>query len=252
GHLDHGGHWRDEPEWPLRRARPTSYYLHADGTLGPHAPTDAAAATTYHYDPRDPVPTIGGNISAAEIIMPAGGFDQRGRPGLFGCTDTLPLNARHDIVTFQTPPLGADTEVTGPISVRLWASSSAVDTDFTAKLIDVYPPNVDYPDGYALNIGDSIIRARYRDDRATPTLMTPGEIYHFDIILYPTSNIFARGHRIRLDMSSSNYPRFDINPNTGDPLGTSGRSIVAENTIYHDAAHPSHITLPVIAMSDEQ
>jgi len=252
GHLDHGGSWRDESEWPLRRARPTPYYLHADGTLGPEPPTDEAASTPYQYDPRHPVPTIGGNISAAEIIMPAGGFDQRGRPGLYGCTDTLPLNARHDIVTFQTPPLETDTEVTGPMSVRLWASSSAVDTDFTAKLLDVYPPNVDYPDGYALNIGDSIIRARYRDDRATPTLMTPGTIYPFDIILYPTSNIFARGHRIRLDISSSNYPRFDINPNTGDPLGISGRSIVAENTLHHDDAHPSHLTLPVVGRGESR
>jgi uncharacterized protein len=112
-------------------------------------------------------------------------------------------------------------------------------------LIDVYPPNVDYPDGYALNIGDSILRARYRDDRAAPTPMTPGTVYPFAIVLYPTSNVFAKGHRVRLDISSSNYPRFDVNPNTGDPLGTSGRSIVAENTLYHDAAHPSYITLPV-------
>lgn len=246
GHLDHGGYWRDEAEWPLRRARPTPYYLHADGSLTPDAPKKQDASTTYRYDPNNPVPTIGGQISAAEIVMPAGGYDQRGRPGLFGCTDTLPLNARHDILTFQTPPLEVDTEVTGPIRVQLWASSSAVDTDFTAKLMDVYPPNVDYPDGYALNINDSIIRARYRDDRTTPTLLTPGEIYPFEIVLYPTSNLFARGHRIRLDLSSSNYPRFDANPNTGDPLGTSGRTVVADNTIYHDAAHRSQITLPVV------
>ena len=142
--------------------------------LRPDAPTEAAASTTYRYDPRDPVPTIGGNISAAEIVMPAGGYDQRGRPGLYGCTDTLPLNARHDILTFQTPPLEADTEVTGPISVHLWASSSAVDTDFTAKLIDVYPPNVGLPGRLRPEHRRHIIRARYRDDRATPTLMTPG------------------------------------------------------------------------------
>jgi putative CocE/NonD family hydrolase len=178
--------------------------------------------------------------------MPPGGYDQRCRPGLYGCQDTLPLAARHDILVFDTPPLAADTEVTGPISVHLWAASSAVDTDFTAKLLDVYPPSADYPDGYALNIGDSIIRARYREDRATPRLLTPGEVYPFEIVLYPTSNVFARGHRIRLDISSSNYPRFDVNPNTGEPLGRSRRLLVAENTIHHDAARPSHVTLPIV------
>jgi uncharacterized protein len=246
GRLDHGGRWRDEAAWPLRRARPTNYYLHPDGRLRTDPPGEGLASTTYRYDPRDPVPTIGGNISASNEVMPPGGYDQRCRPGLYGCQDTLPLAARHDILVFDTPPLDADTEVTGPISVHLWASSSAVDTDFTAKLLDVYPPSADYPDGYALNIGDSIIRARYREDRATPTLLTPGEVYPFEIVLYPTSNVFARGHRIRLDISSSNYPRFDVNPNTGEPLGRSRRTLVAENTIHHDAARPSHVTLPIV------
>jgi putative CocE/NonD family hydrolase len=246
GHLDHGGRWRDEQDWPLRRARPTPYYLHADGSLRLEVPGEDRAATTYRYDPRDPVPTIGGNISAAEEVMPAGGFDQRGRPGLYGCSDTLPLNARPDVLTFQTAPLAEDVEVTGPISVRLWVASSAADTDFTAKLLDVYPPNEDYPDGYALNIGDSIIRARYREDRVRPTPLVPGVTYPCEIVLYPTSNVFARDHRIRLDLSSSNFPRFDVNPNTGDPLGTSGRAIVAENTIYHERVHPSHIILPIV------
>lgn len=250
GCLDHGGRWRDEEGWPLARAVPTNFYLHGDGALRPEPPAEPRSSTTYRYDPRDPVPTIGGNISAANEILPPGGFDQRCRPGLYGCKDTLPLAARHDVLVFQTAPLAADTEVTGPIGVRLWASSSAVDTDFTAKLIDVYPPNIDYPDGYALNIGDSIIRARYRADRARPELMTPGEIYPFEIVLYPTSNVFARGHRIRLDISSSNFPRFDANPNTGEPLGASGRTVVAENTLYHDADYPSRITLPVV--SDER
>lgn len=246
GRLDHGGHWRDEPAWPLERARSTPYYLHGDGTLRTDPPAGEGACTTYRYDPADPVPTVGGNISAAEEVLPAGGFDQRGRIGLFGCRDTLPLNARHDVVTFQTAPLERDTEVTGPISVRVYLSSSAVDTDVVAKLVDVYPPNQDYPDGYALNIGDSILRARYRDDRAHPEPMTPGAIYALDVVLYPTSNVFASGHRIRLDISSSNFPRFDVNPNTGAPLGVSGRAVVADNTIHHDATHPSHLTLPVV------
>jgi putative CocE/NonD family hydrolase len=246
GHLDHGGRWRDEPTWPLERARPTAYHLHGDGTLRTQPPTAEVSSTTYRYDPLDPVPTIGGNISAAEEVLPAGGFDQRGRPGLIGCADALPVNARHDVVTFQTPPLERDTEVTGPIGVHLWVSSSAVDTDFTAKLIDVYPPSADYPDGYALNIGDSIVRARYREGRERAVLMTPGEIYRLEIVLYPTSNLFAAGHRIRLDVSSSNHPRFDVNPNTGDPLGVGGRAVPADNTIHHDADHPSHVTLPIV------
>lgn len=246
GRLDHGGHWRNESTWPLARATPLTLHLHGDGSLRPEAPDVTEASSSYRYDPRDPVPTIGGNISAANEVLPPGGFDQRCRPGLYGCADSLPLAARHDVLVFQTPPLEEDTEVTGPLTVRLWASSSAVDTDFTAKLIDVYPPNEDYPDGYALNIADSIIRGRYRADRTVGTLLTPGEVYEFEVILYPTSNLFARGHRIRLDISSSNFPRFDVNPNTGEPVGRSNRIVVAENTIYHDADHPSHLELAVV------
>ena len=139
-------------------------------------------------------------------------------------------------------------EVTGPIEVKLWAKSSAKDTDFTAKLIDVHPANDDYPNGYEMNLTDSIIRARYRNSREKSKLMDPGEIYCFTLVLYPTSNLFQTGHRIRLDISSSNFPRFDINPNTGDPLWSNDRSIVAENTILHDSAYPSHIVLPIIPL----
>jgi putative CocE/NonD family hydrolase len=162
------------------------------------------------------------------------------------------LSARSDVLVFQTPPLADDMEVTGPITVELWASSSCVDTDFTAKLLDVYPPNVDEPDGYAMNLGDSIIRARFRNDRTRAEFLTPGEAARFTITLYPTSNLFARGHRIRLDISSSNFPCFDVNPNTGDPLGRHRRTVVAHNTVYHDAAHPSHIVLPVIPQAASQ
>jgi putative CocE/NonD family hydrolase len=128
----------------------------------------------------------------------------------------------------------------------LWASSSAVDTDFTAKLVDVYPPNVDYPNGYAMNLSDSIIRARYRDSFEEQELIEPGKIYKFTIQPYPTSNLFGRSHRIRLDISSSNWPRFDVNPNTGEPLGLNTRISKALNTIHHEAAYPSHIVLPII------
>jgi putative CocE/NonD family hydrolase len=137
-------------------------------------------------------------------------------------------------------------EVTGPIEVQLWGSSTAVDTDFTAKLIDEHPPSGDYPNGYAMNLTDSIIRARYRDSFEKAKLMKPGTIYRFTIQPYPTSNLFQKGHRIRLDISSSNWPRFDINPNTGEPLGLNTRTMKAVNTIYHSSEHPSRVILPII------
>jgi uncharacterized protein len=245
GHLNHGGQWRFEHEWPLARTRWTSYYLQPDGGLAPKLPPPSSP-TAYRYEPWNPVPTIGGNISAAENIMPAGGFDQRGRPDVFGATDRLPLAVRRDVAVFASEPLSEALEVTGPLAVKLWAASSAVDTDFTAKLIDWYPPSPDYPDGYALNLEDSIIRARYRNDRSKPELMHPGEVYPFTITLFPTSNVFKAGHRIRLDLSSSNFPRFDVNPNTGEPIGKHARQAAADQQIYHDPDHPSQIVLPVI------
>jgi hypothetical protein len=176
-----------------------------------------------------------------------GAFHQRESPEFYGSREPyLPLSSRPDVLVFQTPPLEEDVEVTGPITVHLWASSSAVDTDFTAKLLDVYPPNEDYPEGFDMNITDGIIRARFRDSWERPELMQPGQVYRFTIELYPTSNLFKRGHRIRVDISSSNFPCFDVNPNTGEPLGRSRLKVVAENAIYHDEDHPSHILLPII------
>jgi uncharacterized protein len=178
--------------------------------------------------------------------MRPGAFDQRGCVDSFGCRDSLPLNARADVLTFQTPPLAGDFEVTGPITVTFHAASSAPDTDFTAKLIDVHPPNADYPEGLAINLTDSIIRARYRNGWEHPESLEPGRVYAFTFELYPTSNVFRRGHCIRLDVSSSNSPRFDVNPNTGGPLGVERQMEIARQTLYHDAAHPSHVVLPVI------
>ena len=160
-------------------------------------------------------------------IVVAGAFDQRERPDFFGCEPPyLPLGSRHDVLVFQTEPLEEDLEVTGPIEVKLWVSSSAPDTDFTAKLIDLYPPNDDYPEGYAMNLTDSIMRARFRSSWERPELLESGEVAQLTIVPYPTSNLFKAGHRIRLDISSSNFPRFDPNPNTGRserPTGASGR-----------------------------
>ena len=246
GRLHHSGHWRDERDFPLPDTQFTPYYLHADGGLSTTLPSADESTSCFSFDPRDPVPTIGGGISAADPIMGAGAFDQRGNSRFFGCQDTLPLNARSDVLTFQTPPLGNDVEVTGPITVKLHASSSARDTDFTAKLIDVCPLSDDYPDGLAINLTDSIIRARYRNGWDAPELLEPGEVYEFVFELYPTSNVFKKGHRIRLDISSSNWPRFDVNPNTGGDLGVERRFEIAEQIIHHEPEHPSHVILPVI------
>ncbi len=245
GRIFVGGHWREEQEWPLKRAVATPFFLHANGNLSTDSPKDDRPVT-YVFDPRNPVPTLGGNISSQGTLMFQGAADQKCRADFWLCTDTNPLSARNDVVVFQTAPLTADTEVTGRLIVKLWAASNALDTDFTAKLIDVYPPSADFPAGVDLNIGDSIVRARYRNGPGKAELLKPGQPYEFTIEMYPTSTLFKRGHRIRLDISSSNFPRFDINPNTGEPLNNNRRSQAAENTIYLDKDHPSRIILPVI------
>jgi putative CocE/NonD family hydrolase len=215
------------------------------------------------------VPSIGGSVSSLssfkglpdgaidpesvpraetlDEIMAPGGFDQVERPDIFGAkAPYLPLGSRPDVLVFQTDPLEEDTEVTGPIEVRLWVSSSAVDTDFTAKLIDVYPSNRWYPQGYRLNLSDSIMRLRYRNGDGQPDFLTPGDVAELTITLYPTSNVFARGHRIRLDVSSSNFPRFDVNPNTGEAIGRERRRVTADNTVYHEAGRSSVLVLPIV------
>ncbi len=246
GKLNHGGYWRDEREWPLARTRYTKYYLQPGGGLATTPPSAASASTSYTFDPSYPVPTIGGNISSADGIMLQGAWDQRGGKHIWNGEAPIPLSARRDVLVFQTEPLDKDVEVTGEIQVKLWASSSAVDTDFTAKLLDVYPSSPDFPGGFDLNLEDGIVRARYRESLQREVLMEPGKPYEFTIKLYPTSNVFKKGHRIRVDLSSSNFPRFDVNPNTGEPLGDHRRLVVATNTILHDREHPSHIVLPII------
>jgi putative CocE/NonD family hydrolase len=245
GRLAQLGQWREASDWPLPDTRYTPFYIHADGTLSP-VPPEPSEPSRYIFDPRDPVPTLGGGISAANQVMPPGAYDQQAGPRFYGSRDTLPLAARNDVLAFQTEPLKGAVQVTGPITIKLWASSSALDTDFTAKLIDVHPHSTDYPGGFAANLSDSIVRARYRNDREHAELLEPGQVYAFEIVLYPTSNVFGAGHRIRLDVSSSNFPRFDVNPNTGGPLGRERRFVLAENAIYHDPEHPSHVVLPVI------
>ncbi len=249
GRIFVGGHWRDEHEWPLARTVSTPYYLHADGKLSAEKPSELNSSIRFMFDPKHPVPTIGGNISSEGPLMFRGAADQRCRADFWLCEDNRPLSARNDVLVFQTPPLERNLEVTGRLIVKLWASASAPDTDFTAKLIDVYPPSADFPAGVDLNVGDSIVRARYRDSLEKPSLMKPGEVYSFTIEMYPTSLAFQRGHRIRVDISSSNFPRFDVNPNTGEPLNNNRRWAIAENAVYHDRDHPSHIVLPMIPPS---
>jgi len=232
--------WRQETEWPLARTRFTPYYLHSDGNanagtdglLSPAPPT-AEPPDHYRYDPANPVPTLGGNHSICwpdvyHIIQP-GPLDQR------------PVEAREDVLVYTTSILETATEVTGPITLVLYAATSAPDTDFTAKLVDVFP------DGRAINLCEGIIRARFRASIYQPSqLLTPGEVYEYRIELMPTSNVFLPGHRIRVDLTSSNFPLWDRNLNTGHPIGLDAELQIAEQTIYHDDRYPSHLVLPVI------
>ena len=253
GRLFHGGEWRTADTWPLEGTELTPFHLRAGGGLTTEAPGEDEGSSAYTYDPEHPAPTIGGAFSGA---LKRGGYDQRERTfrslsggsenGFFGSeVDGRRTADRGDVLVFETEPLDEDLEVIGPVSARLWVSSSAPDTDFTAKLVDVYPPSEDFPEGFDLNITDGILRARYRDSRETETLMDPGEIYELEITLFPTANRFQTGHRIRLEISSSNFPRFDPNPNTGEPLGRHTHTVPAENVIHHSAERPSALVLPL-------
>ena len=217
GRMFHGGYWRSEPAWPLPDTEWKSYYLHADGSLRLEAPRQNVAPTTYLFDPDDPVPTIGGSFSSTSPVFEPGAYDQSDREDFYGSKPPyLPLHARSDVLVFQTEPLEEPVEIVGSVKVKLIVSSSAVDTDFTVKLLDVYPPSEDYASGFKMNLTDGILRARYRETPERQVLMTPGEIYELTIEPFPTANRFKKGHRIRVDISSSNFPRFDVNPNTGE------------------------------------
>lgn len=247
GRMDHGGAWRAEADWPIPDTRWEPWYFHRDGALSPEEPAEEPAWGEYLFDPRTPVPTIGGTVTSGRPVMEGGAYDQREAPEFFG--STVPgraLAERDDVLSFQTPPLEREVELTGPLTVKLWISSDCPDTDFTAKLVDVCPPNEDYPEGYAMNLTDGILRVRYRDSWEQPALMTPGQVYAITIEAFPTSNRFLPGHRIRLDISSSNFPHFDVNPNTGEPEARATGMRVARNRVYLDRSRPSHAVLPVI------
>jgi uncharacterized protein len=227
--------WREEEDWPLARTRWERWHLHADGSLSPAQPQDGAAASHFRYDPADPVLTTGG-----PTLIPVG--PDGGLSWMAGPRDQRAIEGRPDVLSFTSDVLASDLEATGPLTVTLQASTSAADTDFTARLVDVWP------DGRAMGVADGIVRARYRDGTGQPDPITPGQVYEYTIDLTATSQVFKAGHRIRVDVSSSNFPCFDRNPGNGAPAATATRNdfVVAGQTICHDAAHPSYITLPVI------
>jgi len=228
--------WRDEQEWPLKRTRWTPMYLAShgsansldgDGMLTPRQ-TRNERPDRFAYDPRNPVPTMGGAVCCNPKVYPWGPMDQR------------PVERRRDVLVYDGRPLKEDLEVTGPVKVILHVATSAPDTDFTAKLVDVFP------DGHARNLTDGILRLRYRQSLEKAVPARPNEIYPITIDAGVTSNVFRAGHRVRLEISSSNFPRFDRNPNTGRPIADETELRNALQVVYHDRQHPSHVLLPVI------
>jgi predicted acyl esterase len=222
-----GNQWRTAESWPPP-AKTTSFFLAVGGKLSEQVPGPEESADSYQYDPKNPVPTIGG----ANLFSKKGPMDQRA------------IGDRQDVLKYSTEPLKAPLEVTGPVTLELWAESDAPDTDFMAKLIDVYP------DGAERLVLDSAVRARFRDGTDHEVIMKKGEVYKFKLNLWSTSLIFNTGHRIAIHVTSSNDPRFDPNPNTGHPLRSDGETRVATNTIHHDAAHPSRALLPIVEQRD--
>lgn len=218
--------WRDEDEWPPARSREVKFYLGAQGELS-ERPGRGGAPDTFVYDPANPAPTVGGAVCCDNAVFPWGPLDQR------------EVERRRDVLTYTTSVLGSDVEVTGPIRVVLYASSSAVDTDFTAKLVDVFPG------GEARILTDGILRARYRESLEAPKLMKPGTVYRLTIDAGVTSNVFRAGHRIRVEISSSNFPRFDRNPNTGRPVGDEKELRKALQSVFHEGDRRSYVALPV-------
>jgi putative CocE/NonD family hydrolase len=230
--------WRDEHEWPLTRTRYTRWFFHSEGDAGhaggglsPTGPGDEPP-DRFLYDPRDPAPTVGGPTSLPALFLGTNS----------GPRDQRRVEERPDVLVYSSTPLEQPIEVTGPLTVTLYAATSAVDTDFVAKLMDVAP------DGFSRILAEGILRARFRDGYASPRLVEPGEVYVFTIDLVATSNLFLAGHRLRVVLTSSSFPRFDRNPNTGHPLGVDGPADLrtAQQTIYHDSLRPSHILLPLI------
>lgn len=241
GRLRHGGRWLNAQSWPPAATRPERYYLDAGSRLVTTPPA-ASSERAFVFDPENPVPTIGGRYGVPGT--PPCAQDQACSPRIPGCKDSGSLDQRPDVLTYSTAPLEKPLAIAGKVRVTLWVSSDAPDTDFTAKLVDVYPH------GYSLILADGQIRMRYRGEFGKSVLMKPGRIYRVEIDLGSTANLFAAGHRIRVDISSSNYPKIEPNPNTGERVTSWTRRVKARNTVYHGGRRASFLELP--AFSPEQ
>ena len=270
GRIDHGGRWRDELESPLARAAVTPFYLQPGGGLGQSPPPEDAGSSSFQYDPKHPLPTVSANTSSLTEVAPTpervepltpisllrlmvipGGADQRVRSETLRSDDvTGPLELRDDVVVFETEPLNSDVEVTGPIGVVIHLSSDVPDTDLFVMVQDGYPTSPDWPDGFRLNVADGLMRVRYRQGFDRGVLLEPGDVVEVGFQLYPTSNRFVAGHRLRVLVSSSSFPRFDANPNSGEEIGRYTRTLLATNTIHHSRAYPSRIDLPLVPVSE--
>ena len=246
GRLDHGGRWIGVGDWPPPQSVSQVYHLAENGRLCTQPPT-SGGVIEYDFDPAAPVPPLGGALTSGMPVFAGGPVDQREQEGFFGCTQPgMPLSARLDVLCFETELLASDMVVVGPVSVRLFASTDGPDTDFTAKLMDVHPPSPNYPGGYAMILSDGIFRCRYRHSFERPEPCVPGEVMEITIELFPTANLFKTGHRIRLDISSSNFPKYDVNPNTGAPVGTGRTRRTARNRVYCGGALPSSVTFRIL------
>lgn len=251
GRLDHGGHWMSARSWPPESGRPFALHLQPEGGLAVE-PSVRHAECAYRFDPAEPVPTIGGPITSGAPVMEGGAFDQREAPRFSGSrAPYLPLASRHDVLVFETPPLGEDVTIAGDVAVTLFVSSDRPTTDFTAKLVDVHPPTADYPDGFAMNLTDGILRASFRNGFTRHEPLLPGEVAEMTIRLYPTANRFLAGHRIRLEISSSNFPRFDVNPNFAPGEDLSPVRVPAINRVHIGPDQPSRLHLHRLMPPDE-
>lgn len=271
GHLVHGGDWRDADVWPVPAAQDTTFHLRSDGALGVEAEPAPTTVTSFTADPSSPLPTIAGNVSSMTENLPVpdrarmpdpttlrrsiviqGAADQVSRADLRGEAPFGPLADRNDVVVFETERLSEPVELIGPVALSLSVSCDAPDTDVFAMLLDVYPASPAWPSGYRLNLTDAIMRLRYRNGMDRPELLTPGEVVAVGFELYPVSNRFDRGHRIQLLISGSSFPRFDVNPNTGEPIGRHTRTRTATISIHHGLETPSTIVLPVVSRAGSE
>ena len=267
GRIRHGGRWIEASTWPLPGITATPWYLRSGGGLSTEAPPAEAPSVRWVHDPEHPVPTLGAAVTGfyewskipADIdaryvhprgrmrtMVPDGPLHQKERPDQVGCRAPWRLLAeRPDVVVFQTAPLAKAVEIAGNLEAKLWVTSSALDTDLTVKLLDIHPPSLEYPDGFHMPMVDSILRLRFAGGFDRERLLEPGKVYAVTVRLPPVANLFVPGHRIRVDVASSNFPRYDINPGTGEPLGRHTHTVKTHNTLWLDRSRPSHIVLPI-------